>query len=114
MAGGHFAVGDTKKVLLESLQWPTLFGDVDKFVKQCDECQRFVITCYKVRISLHPIIQSQPFEKWGIDVFGPISPDAKSTQAYRLLHQMDLSTCTTTQKVETLGISQNSYMKCDH
>ena len=90
MAGGHYA-GDTtaRKVMQAGLWWPTLFGDAAEYAKRCNECQRTSIPRNHDRMPLHPILAMQPFEKWGIDFVGPISPAAKHTQARYVL----IATC---------------------
>ena len=77
IAGGHFAAETTAcKVLQASLWWPTLFNDVVKFVKRCDPYQRATKPQNWDRMPLSINLATQPFEKWGIDFVGPISPAA--------------------------------------
>lgn len=41
VVGGYFSVNrTTKKVLEAGFFWPSLFVDVQKFVTNCDQCQR--------------------------------------------------------------------------
>ena len=75
IAGGHFAAETTaRKVLQAGLWWPTLFNDAVEFVKRCDPCQRATKPQNWDRMPLSINLATQPFEKWGIDFVGPISP----------------------------------------
>ena len=64
----------THKVLQSGLWWPTLFKDTYEYVRRCDECQRFKHPLKADFNTLNPVESWQPFEKWGIDFIGPISP----------------------------------------
>ncbi|MCO5610456.1 hypothetical protein L7F22_064694 [Adiantum nelumboides] len=82
VVGGNF-LGEltARKVLQSGYWWPTLFKDASLFAKGCDECQRYKTTQRKDRMPLHPIKVTQPFQKWGLDFVGPISPAARNTQS---------------------------------
>ena len=72
---GHFNHEITaRKVLQSGLWWPTLFKDTYEYVRRCDECQRFKHPAKADFNTLHSVVAWQPFEKWGIDFIGPISP----------------------------------------
>ena len=57
--------------------------DVVEFTKGYDECQWTLVPSQgnEITCPLTSIIANQPFEKWGIDFIGLISPIAKNTQA---------------------------------
>ena len=93
IAGGHFdATATARKVLQAQLWWPTLFKDAARFVKHCDECQRTKLPIRKDKMELTPIIARQPFEKWGIDFMGPITPAAQYSQARYIIVATDYMT----------------------
>ena len=72
---GHFNHESiARKVLRSGLWWPTLFKDTYEYVHRCDECQRFKHPQKADFNTLNPVVAWQPFEKWGIDFIGPISP----------------------------------------
>ncbi|MCO5573602.1 hypothetical protein L7F22_027374 [Adiantum nelumboides] len=93
VAGGHFSGELTaRKVLQSGYWWPTLFKDASLFAKGCDECQRYKTTQRKDRMPLHPIKVTQPFQKWGLDFVGPISPAACNTQSGYIIVATDYVT----------------------
>jgi hypothetical protein len=51
--------------------WPTLFKDAHVYYKSCDVCQAYAQRS-TVNGFLHPIPPLGPFEKWGIDLMGPL------------------------------------------
>jgi hypothetical protein len=70
--GGHFAKRiTTEKILQAGYYWPTLFKDAHDYCRSCDVCQAYA---QRSTISgpLHPIPPLRPFEKWGIDLMGPL------------------------------------------
>jgi hypothetical protein len=70
--GGHFAGRIiVKKILQASYYWPTLFKDAHDYCRSCDVCQAYA---QRSTISgpLHPIPPLTPFEKWGVDLMGPL------------------------------------------
>ncbi|CAM6098287.1 unnamed protein product [Calypogeia fissa] len=73
--GGHYGADNTvRKILNAGYWWPTLHKDVFTFVRGCDPCQR-AGRPHKTRMHpLHSILPLAPFEKWGIDYIGPITP----------------------------------------
>jgi len=73
--GGHFS--DKRiayKVLHQGYYWPALFKDAEKYVQGCDSCQRMGRPTAADQIPLQAQVQIEPFEKWGLDFVGPISP----------------------------------------
>ncbi len=50
---------------------PTLFKDAHDYCRSCDVCQVYAQRSI-VSGPLHPIPLLRPFEKWGIDLMGPL------------------------------------------
>ena len=70
--GGHFGGQRTAaKVLQSGFYWPTLFKDVHRFVSTCDKCQRMGNISRKDEPPMHPILEVELFDLWGIDFMGP-------------------------------------------
>ena len=73
--GGHFGGQRTAaKVLQSGFYWPTLFKDAHQFVSTCDKCQRMGNISRKDEPPMHPILEVELFDLWGIDFMGPFSP----------------------------------------
>jgi hypothetical protein len=76
-AGGHF-VGDTTahKILRVGYYWPTLFKDTHTYAINCKTCQISTGREKREVVPLQPVTISRPFEKWGIDIIGEITPSS--------------------------------------
>ena len=65
--GGHFGGQRTAaKVLQSGFYWPTLFKDAH-------QCQRMGNISRKDEPPMHPILEVELFDLWGIDFMGPFS-----------------------------------------
>ena len=72
--GGHFGGQRTAaKVLQSGFYWPSLFKDAHQFVSTCDKCQRMGNISRKDEPPMHPILEVELFDLWGIDFMGPFS-----------------------------------------
>ena len=70
--GGHFGGQITAaKVLQSGFYWPSLFKDAHRFVSTCDKCQRMGNISRKDETPMHPILEVELFDLWGIDFMGP-------------------------------------------
>ena len=77
-AGGHYS-GDTTahKILRAGYYWPTLFKDAHAHVRKCDIFQR-----PKAAAPLKPMMISEPFEQWGLDIIEEIKPNSSLLHKY--------------------------------
>ena len=92
-ASGHFASANTtRKILDAGYWWPTMHKDVHHFVRHCDACQRTGKPAYSRHHPLTSILPLAPFEKWGIDFIGPITPVTKGRRNRYILLATDYST----------------------
>ena len=84
-AGGHFS-GDTtaQKNFRAGYYWPTLFKDAHAHVRKCDICQRCGGRQSKVAAPLKPVMITEPFEQWGLDIIGEIKPNSSLQHKYIL------------------------------
>jgi hypothetical protein len=81
--GGHFSGRLTRqKILWAGYFWPTLFADVKDHAKKCDACQRYAWNDLYMNLPLNPSLPLVPFEKWGIDYIGQISPASSRRNEY--------------------------------
>ena len=70
--GGHFGGQRTAaKVLQLGFYWPSLFKDGHRFVFTCDKCQQMGNISRKDEPPMHPILEIELFDLWGIDFMGP-------------------------------------------
>lgn len=65
VVGGHYGRDATLTKIGSRFYWPTMYGDVDKFVKSCENCQRFGTVIRKN--PLHPYAPLAPFDMVFID-----------------------------------------------
>jgi len=66
--GGHYAANTTAhKILRAGYYWPTIFADVHKHVKCCQECQVFTGKQKLAALPLTPVVVLAPFQQWGLD-----------------------------------------------
>ena len=56
--------------------WLTMIADVVKYAQRCKACQIHADFIHQPSELLHPIVASWPFEAYGIDIVGPISPSS--------------------------------------
>ena len=72
--------------------WPCVCGDVTRFCKSCDICQRTVQkgTVAKVPLGRLPLIHT-PFKCVAVDIVGPIEPRSNKRSRY-ILTMMDYAT----------------------
>uniref|UniRef100_A0A803MDQ2 Integrase catalytic domain-containing protein n=1 Tax=Chenopodium quinoa TaxID=63459 RepID=A0A803MDQ2_CHEQI len=64
--------------------WPTMVQDCMEFAKKCEACQFHANFIHTPLEPLHPTVTSWPFEAWGLDVAGPITPKSSVGHAYIL------------------------------
>ena len=64
----------TYKVLHSGYYWPSIFKDVAKYVKGCDNFQIMGRPMSSDKMPLQPQVMIEPFEKCALDFLGPISP----------------------------------------
>ncbi|XXG41995.1 hypothetical protein AAC387_Pa01g2354 [Persea americana] len=63
--------------------WPTMVADAIQFAKHCQQCQVHGDYVHMPPEWLHPTAISWPFEAWGMDIIGPISPP--SSKGHRFI-----------------------------
>lgn len=79
--GGHFVAKITSfKVLQAGCYWPTLHQYVRRYTSQCDHFQRMGKPTPRDEIPLQPQVSFEPFEKWGMDLIGPIDPPSRQNK----------------------------------
>ena len=115
--GGHFGGQRTAaKVLQSGFYWPSLFKDAHQFVSTCDKCQRMGNISRKDEPPMHPILEVELFDLWGIDFMGPFP--ASYNNLYILLAVDYISkwveaipTCTNDAKVVAQFLRSNIFSR---
>eukprot|EP00253_Pinus_taeda_P031324 PITA_31324 len=83
--GGHFGADRTShKVIHSGYYWPTMFRDAHEYVRKCRNCQTSSGRQRKSAFPLQPVNIEQPFEQWGLDIIGEITPNSSKQHKYFL------------------------------
>ncbi|KAM1611492.1 hypothetical protein ACFX1Z_000267 [Malus domestica] len=64
--------------------WPSMVKDCLEHAKRCQACQFHANFIHQPPEPLHPTAASWPFDTWGLDVVGPITPKSSAGEAYIL------------------------------
>ncbi|XP_019176554.1 PREDICTED: uncharacterized protein LOC109171913 [Ipomoea nil] len=64
--------------------WPTMVYDCIDYARRCQTCQYHANFIHQPPEPLHPTVASWPFDAWGLDVVGPITPKSSAGHAYIL------------------------------
>ena len=90
--GGHLGINKTLEKIKTVFYWPDMAGDVGRYGKSCDICQK---TISKGRISKVPLekvpLIDMPFKRVAVDTVGPIFPASEEGHRY-LLTLVDYAT----------------------
>ena len=89
---GHMGIKKTTDKIQSAFYWPGIQGDVTRFCKSCDVCQKTISkgSVPKVPLEKMPLID-KPFKRVAIDLVGPISPPSEEGHRY-ILTLVDFST----------------------
>jgi len=84
-AHGNFA-GDTTahKILRDGYYWPTLFNDAHTYSRNYKNCQISAGREKRATVPLQLVTVSRPFEQWGLDIIGEITPISSKQHKYIL------------------------------
>ncbi|KAJ6810499.1 uncharacterized protein M6B38_156615 [Iris pallida] len=63
--------------------WPTMMADAIDYARKCKACQVHADFIHQPSEFLHPTVASWPFEAWGMDIVGPITPP--SSRGHRFI-----------------------------
>ena len=78
LMSGHLGIKKTMYRVLTEFFWPGVCGDVSRFYKFCDVCQR---TTQKGRVTKVPLgklpLIDTPFKRVAVDIVGPIEPHSE-------------------------------------
>ena len=92
LMSGHLGTTKTLDRVVAEFFWPGICGDVGRFCKSCDICQR---TIQKGRVSKVPLgklpLIDTPFKRVTVDIVGPIEPRSEKRNRY-ILTMIDYAT----------------------
>ena len=90
--GGHMGIKRTVDKIQSAFYWPGIQGDVTRYCKSCDVCQKTVNmgSVPKVPLEKMPLID-KPFKRVAIDLVGPIGPPSEDGHRY-ILTLVDFAT----------------------
>ena len=90
--GGHLGIKKTTDKIQSAFYWPGIHGDVTRFCKSCDVCQKTVNkgSVPKVPLQKMPLIDTS-FKRVAIDLVGPIRPPSEEGHRY-ILTLVDFAT----------------------
>ena len=92
MMSGHLGTKKTLDRVVAEFFWPGICGDVARFCKSCNICQR---TIQKGRVSKVPLgklpLIDTPFKRVAVDIVGPIEPRSEKRNHY-ILTMIDYAT----------------------
>ena len=90
---GHMGIKKTADKIQSAFYWPGIQGDVTRYCKSCDICQKTVNkgSVAKVPLEKMPLID-KPFKRVAINLVGPISPPSEDGHRY-ILTLVDFATC---------------------
>ena len=92
LMSGHLGIKKTMDRVLTEFFWPGACGEVSRFCKSCDICQRTIqkgrVT--KVPLGKLPLIDT-PFKRVAVDIVGPIEPRYERKSRY-ILTMIDYAT----------------------
>ena len=92
LMAGHMGIRKTTSRILTEFYWPGICGDIARFCRSCDICQRTIPKgrIGKVPLGTMPLIDT-PFKRVAVDIVGPIEPRSENRNKY-ILTMIDYAT----------------------
>ena len=85
IVGGHLGIRKTKERVMSNFYWPGLEGDITRYCRSCDICQRTTKKTALHRAPLQNIpVVDVPFKRVAIDIIGPLDPPSEAGHRYIL------------------------------
>ena len=90
--GGHMGIKKTADKIQSAFYWPGIQGDMTRYCKSCDVCQKTVNKGSVPKVPLEKMsLIDKPFKRVAIDLVGPISPPSEDGHRY-ILTLVDFAT----------------------
>ena len=83
---GHMGTKRTRERLWSEFYWPGMCGDIQRYCRSCDQCQKVFPKgrVHKVPLEKLPLV-SLPFERVAVDLVGPLNPASERGHRYILV-----------------------------
>ncbi|GFN87540.1 gypsy retrotransposon integrase-like protein 1 [Plakobranchus ocellatus] len=110
ITGAHLGIRRMKDKILSNFYWPGVDGDVTRYCRSCDVCQRTVKkgTVSRVLLEKVPLIDT-PFKRVAIDLVGPINPPSEAGHRF-ILTLVDYATrfaeAVSLRKIDTESVAE--------
>ncbi|GFS07184.1 Gypsy retrotransposon integrase-like protein 1 [Elysia marginata] len=79
LTGAHLGIRRTKDKVLSNFYWPGVDGDVTRYCRSCDVCQRTVKKGIVPRVPFEKVpLVDTPFKRVAMDIVGPINPPSEA------------------------------------
>ena len=89
---GHMGINKSTDRIQSNFYWPCMYGDIERYCKSCDVCQR---TVPKGKIPKAPLVNlpiiNTPFTRVAVDLVGPLFPSSSRKHKY-ILTMVDMAT----------------------
>ena len=72
------------QAITQGYWWPGMQNETQKYVKKCDQCQRFALNIHQPGGVLNPLSSPWLFAQWGLDIVGSF-PKAVRNKKYLLV-----------------------------
>ena len=72
------------RAITQDYWWPNMQREALKYVKKCDQCQRYSPSIHQPGGVLNPLSSPWPFAQWGLDIVGPF-PKAVGNNKYLIV-----------------------------
>ncbi|GFR63927.1 Gypsy retrotransposon integrase-like protein 1 [Elysia marginata] len=85
LTGAHLGIRRTKDKVLSNFYWPGVDGDVTRYCRSCDVCQRTVKKGIVPRVPLEKVpLVDTTFKRVAMDIVGPINPPSEAGHIFSL------------------------------
>lgn len=78
--GAHQGFDRTYNVVSSQYYWPRMYTHIHEYVSSCLACQRAKQPPVNQRAPLHPLPPVNTFERWHMDILGPLTPTKEKYQ----------------------------------
>ena len=85
MGGGHQGFDRTYAAIRQKYYWPRMYSTIFDYIKRCDDCQKSKRHHHAQHAPLKPMPIEGRFDRWHMDILGPLMTKNKDGYKYVLL-----------------------------